>query len=281
MKQLSSFITKHFGSIFLSVLALNLVASFFVFFDNEDKTSNKSKVSIPNNTILSNKINEPLDNKANIIQKKIKSLTSIQASKSRLDSPHIFKNASAVETNDADPSNYGNRLTYDLHGKHLNNKLLFVLHETVISADQTIKKFKTFHQKDQDQVSYHALIRQDGRLVIMVPYEKRAYGAGDSSFMGESVQTNPQIKPSVNNFSYHIALETPLDGNNENQTHSGYTDMQYQSFAFVVSNYVKANKLSLSRITTHKEIDLSKTRTDPRSFDYDKFNNLVKSYLKK
>ncbi|HEY9825844.1 MAG TPA: peptidoglycan recognition family protein [Stenomitos sp.] len=185
-----------------------------------------------------------------------------------------------IEYNYADPSNYGDRVQ-SINGKVLTNKALFVLHETVISANETIKKFKTYHLKDEDQASYHILIRTDGSIVWLVPFEKRAYGAGDSAFNGESVQTNPKIKPSVNNFAYHLALETPPDGKNENFIHSGYTDSQYQSLALFISVYVKSNQLLPSRIVTHKEIDLSKTRTDPRSFDQEQFNKLLRSYTYK
>jgi hypothetical protein len=108
-----------------------------------------------------------------------------------------------------------------------------------------------------------------------VPLKYRAFGAADSVFMGangpESVQTNAQVAASVNNFAYHFSLETPLDGRNNANTHSGYTTAQYRSLAWLV-RYTKVPK---SRITYHKTVDLTHTRKDPRSFDQHYFFSLL------
>lgn len=179
----------------------------------------------------------------------------------------------------ADPSNYGQRFTVDASGNPVTNDYLVVLHETVGSASSAINLFQTHHPRDEDQVSYHTLITLDGTVVYVVPPEQRAFGAGNSSFPTssgeESVFTNPDFPSSVNNFAYHISLETPRDGQNNNaRAHSGYTAMQYQSLAWLLSRTTVPEE----RITTHKHVDRSGTRTDPRSFDPEYLFSLLRQY---
>ena len=175
----------------------------------------------------------------------------------------------------ADPTNFGERETTDVAGNPVQNELLVVLHETVISADQAIKRFQTPHPKDEDQVSYHILIRLDGTIIYMVPQENRAYGAGNSVFNGpngpETVQTNPDLPPSVNNFAYHIGLETPPK---VNSTRNDYTKAEYRSLALLLNYLAVPNQ----RITTHQAIDRTGTRTDPRNFDFTKLFELMQAY---
>ncbi|HEY9908300.1 MAG TPA: peptidoglycan recognition family protein, partial [Thermosynechococcaceae cyanobacterium] len=151
----------------------------------------------------------------------------------------------------ADPSNYGDRYLRDVNGQPVNFAPIVVLHETVGSADSAINLFSAYHANDDDQASYHTLIRQNGTLVYVVPPDKRAFGAGDSVFVGlngtEAVKTKADFPPSVNNFAYHISLESPADGFNNGYQHSGYTPAQYQSLAWLVAKTGVRN----DRITTH------------------------------
>ena len=62
---------------------------------------------------------------------------------------------------------------------------------------------------DEDQASYHTLIGLDGQVVDTVDPFKRAYGAGNSAFLGEWALTNPRPLGSINNFALHVSLETP------------------------------------------------------------------------
>jgi hypothetical protein len=175
-------------------------------------------------------------------------------------------------------SNYGDRYSNDVHGKPLNNQPLAVLHETVGSLASTLNTFQTHHKNDNQQVSYHALISLDGTIIYLVPADKRAFGAGNSVFKSsagiETVQTNPNLPPSVNNFAYHISLETPPDGRGNRPNHSGYTDGQYQSLAWLLA----MSNIPDERITTHQAVDRSGHKFDPRSFDFDKFFNILHSY---
>ncbi len=178
----------------------------------------------------------------------------------------------------ADPSNYGERFALDVNGIPVSNDFIVVLHETVGSASSALNLFARYHPRDEDQVSYHTLIGLDGTVYYVVPPEQRAFGAGDSSFRTatgeETVATNPGFPSSVNNFAYHISLETPSDGQNNNRQHSGYTEAQYQSLAWLLARTTVPD----SRITTHKAVDRSGSRSDPRSFEPDRLLNLLHRY---
>lgn len=178
----------------------------------------------------------------------------------------------------AHPTNFGSRFLQDVSGRPVNNEPIVVLHETVGSAQSVIGYFQTPHPNDDDQVSYHSMIRLDGTIVYMVPPDKRAFGAGNSVFDGaagrEAVRTNAEFPPSVNNFAYHISLETPPDGRHNGRAHSGYTNAQYWSLAWLVSRTGVPDE----RITTHQLVDRSGSRRDPRSFNGPMFLRMVNVY---
>lgn len=178
----------------------------------------------------------------------------------------------------AHPTNYGERYMKDINGMPVHNQSIIVIHETVSSAADAIRYFQTPHQNENNQASYHTLIKRDGTVVYLVPPEKRAFGAGNSVFAGpngpEAVKTQPDFPVSVNNFAYHTSLETPQDGRKNKYRHSGYTENQYQSLAWLIAQ----SSVPDSRITTHKAVDRSGQRIDPRSFDAKKFLNLLHSY---
>jgi N-acetylmuramoyl-L-alanine amidase len=179
----------------------------------------------------------------------------------------------------ADPSNYGERYTKDINGVPVNNLPIIVLHETSNSASSAINFFQTPHSDENVQASYHALIELDGTVIYTVPPDKRAFGAANSVFESangsETVKTNLNLPPSVNNFAYHVSLETPLDGwTNTELIHSGYTEAQYYSLAWLIAQ----SDVPDDRITTHRIVDRSGTRIDPRSFDAQKFLNLLHDF---
>lgn len=177
------------------------------------------------------------------------------------------------------PTNYGERYAQDVSGRQVTNDWIIVLHETVGSGMSAINHFQTPHPDDANQASYHALIWADGTIIYLVPPEKRAFGAGNSVFEGargvETVKTNPNLPPSVNNFAYHISFETPPDGRNSKEAfHSGYTQSQYQSLAWLVAR----TGVPSNRITTHRAVDRSGNRGDPRSFDQVAFESALSLY---
>ncbi|ABA24536.1 AmpD [Trichormus variabilis ATCC 29413] len=178
------------------------------------------------------------------------------------------------------PSNYGERYAQDINGLPIKNQPIIVLHETSNSATSAVNFFQTPHTDENVQASYHAIIKLDGTVLYLVPPEKRAFGAANSVFDGadgiETVQTNPKLPPSVNNFAYHVSLETPPDGRGNNflKSHSGYTPEQYNSLAWLIAQ----SQVPEDRITTHKAVDRSSQRVDPLSFDFDKFLELLNTY---
>lgn len=178
------------------------------------------------------------------------------------------------------PSNYGDRYAQDINGVPVNNQAIIVIHETSNSASSAINFFQTPHSDENVQASYHAMIKQDGTVIYLVPPDKRAFGAANSIFEGangaETVQTNPNLPPSVNNFAYHVSLETPPDawGDSKIQTHSGYSEAQYNSLAWLIAQ----SQVPDERITTHKIVDRSAKKVDPISFDFDRFFNSLHAF---
>ncbi|WP_158161898.1 1,6-anhydro-N-acetylmuramyl-L-alanine amidase AmpD [Grimontia hollisae] len=105
------------------------------------------------------------------------------------------------------------------------------------------------------QVSAHCLIKRDGSVVQFVPFNKRAWHAGVSSFEGRG---------QCNDFSIGIELEGTDD--------LPYTDAQYQALAAVtqsIMNHYPA--VTADRITGHEHI-APERKTDPgQSFHWEKF----------
>ena len=168
-----------------------------------------------------------------------------------------------------DPTNFGERFRRDAFGRAVDpTPRLVVLHETVYGLRSAIHTFTTAHPNDEDQVSYHALIGEDGQVIQLLDPSKRAFGAGNSAFNGQWVVTNPKVGGSVNNFALHVSLETPVDGENNNAGHSGYSSAQYDSLASLLADWMGRYPIKLENITTHQAVDLGGERSDPRSFNW-------------
>lgn len=105
------------------------------------------------------------------------------------------------------------------------------------------------------QVSAHCLIKRDGSVVQFVPFNKRAWHAGVSSFEGRG---------QCNDFSIGIELEGTDD--------LPYTDAQYQALAAVTQAIMKHYPaVTAERITGHEHI-APERKTDPGlSFHWEKF----------
>jgi hypothetical protein len=194
--------------------------------------------------------------------------------------PALSANMPVMASAPADPTNYGDRYATDINGRPVNNQLLVVLHETVGSASSAVNTMQTPHPNEDDQVSYHSIIKRDGTVIYVVAPERRAFGAGNSVFNGangpEAVKTHKNFPPSVNNFAYHISLESPNDGRGSGQTHSGYSSEQYQSLAWLI---IWTN-VPFDRVTTHRAVDQSGSRIDPRSFDGQLLAGQLQSYVR-
>ena len=167
------------------------------------------------------------------------------------------------------PTNYGVRYQLDAYGNRVDTTpQVVVLHETVYGMQSAISTFLTPHPRDEDQVSYHALVGLRGEIVRLLDPSKRAFGAGNSAFNNRWVVTNPKVGGSINNFALHISLETPTDGENAGPVHSGYTPEQYDALAVVLADWMRRFNIPAQHITTHRHVDLGGERADPRSFDW-------------
>lgn len=139
-------------------------------------------------------------------------------------------------------------------------KLLVVIHGT----DKLIQEALEEIQSAIANVSYHVLIDREGTLYYAVPPSEKAFAAARSSFRGE------HINNSVDDFSYHIALET-IEG-------LDITEEQYVSLAFAISR----TGVKEDRITTHSAVDTTGLFRDPTNFDITKLNrNLSKFTIKR
>ncbi|CAK6688086.1 peptidoglycan recognition family protein [Synechococcus sp. CBW1107] len=168
-----------------------------------------------------------------------------------------------------DPSNYGVRFERDAFGHPTDpTPQVVVLHETVYGIGSALRTFQTPHPRDDDQVSYHTLIGLDGQVIDVLDPGQRAFGAGNSAFNGRWVVTNPRVGGSINNFALHISLETPLDGEDNDTAHSGYSSKQYDALALVLTDWMRRFPIPASHITTHRQVDLGGERADPRSFNW-------------
>jgi N-acetyl-anhydromuramyl-L-alanine amidase AmpD len=139
--------------------------------------------------------------------------------------------------------------------------LLVVIHETLITAEDSIR----LHGDPNYYGSYHALIHKSGTITYLTPADCKAYAAGNSIFINGKGEEE-HINNSVNDFAYHIALETPPDGiaNKELDYHIGYTKEQYSSLAWLC----KAVDVDPNRITFHSYISLeTNKKEEPRCFN--------------
>lgn len=174
----------------------------------------------------------------------------------------------------ADRTNYGARVPKDILRRQIPNQpALIVLHETVLPASATISLFRTPHLRDADQFSYHVLIDRSGRLIRIVPDQNRAYGSGFSAFGDFTIHTKSRSNFSINNVALHVSLESPMDGRDDKDAHSGYTRSQYDTLAKQVLLWQAKYGIPNSRITTHANVDRSHSRYDPRSFRWNTFDS--------
>ncbi len=116
--------------------------------------------------------------------------------------------------------------------------------------------FADIHQL---RVSSHLLIRREGELVQYVPFDKRAWHAGVSTYGG---------RERCNDFSIGIELEGSDD--------EPYEAAQYRVLAECVAALLASYpELSVERITGHSDIAPGR-KTDPGPhFDWPRFRQLL------
>ena len=109
------------------------------------------------------------------------------------------------------------------------------------------------------QVSAHLLIRRNGQLIQYVPFHRRAWHAGQSSFCGRN---------NCNDFAIGIELE--------GTDTTAYTDIQYRQLAEVITALQRCYpNISRDRITGHADIAPGR-KTDPGpSFNWPYLHRLL------
>lgn len=122
-----------------------------------------------------------------------------------------------------------------------------------------------FASISQLKVSAHLLIRRTGSIVQYVPFNKRAWHAGLSSYQG---------RERCNDFSIGIELE--------GTEQIAYTDAQYRQLAAVIKALLKTYPaLSSQHITGHSDIAPGRKKDPGESFDWDKLFGLLDEFLEK
>lgn len=111
------------------------------------------------------------------------------------------------------------------------------------------------------QVSSHLLIRRDGELIQYVPFDKRAWHAGASSWDG---------RERCNDFTIGIELEGCDD--------NSFEPVQYQQLAGAISSLCDVYpQLNIENIKGHSDIAPDR-KTDPGPFfDWDYLNKLIRT----
>jgi N-acetyl-anhydromuramoyl-L-alanine amidase len=115
------------------------------------------------------------------------------------------------------------------------------------------------------RVSSHLLIRRDGKIVQYVPFDQRAWHAGESNFCG---------RWRCNDFSIGIELEGGDEG--------PFTEPQYQALAQVTHWLMQRYPgIRETRITSHSAIAPGR-KTDPGPhFDWHRYRTLLQSVREK
>ncbi|AOT06942.1 1,6-anhydro-N-acetylmuramyl-L-alanine amidase AmpD [Pseudoalteromonas luteoviolacea] len=123
---------------------------------------------------------------------------------------------------------------------------------------------ESFASLEGVRVSAHCFIRRNGEVLQYVPFSKRAWHAGVSSFDG---------RQRCNDFSIGIELE--------GTDHTSYTQAQYNALVAVSKSIIKRfPKITPQRIVGH--CDIAPTRkTDPGdAFDWQHYLGLLQRELR-
>jgi N-acetylmuramoyl-L-alanine amidase len=112
------------------------------------------------------------------------------------------------------------------------------------------------------QVSAHFVVGRDGRVVQMVPLEKRAWHAGVSTWDGMK---------DINNVSVGIEMVNLNDGKDP------YPDAQYQAVAGIIRFVRSRYTMPDNHIVSHAQIAIPQGRkSDPVGFNFDRIKVLAR-----
>jgi N-acetyl-anhydromuramyl-L-alanine amidase AmpD len=109
-------------------------------------------------------------------------------------------------------------------------------------------------------VSAHFLVGKNGRVVQLVPVERRAWHAGDSRLDGRA---------DVNSRSVGVEIMNRNDGRDP------YTDAQYRAVARIVQRLRTCYRIPDERIVSHAAVAVPPGRkSDPRGLDFERVRRL-------
>jgi len=113
-------------------------------------------------------------------------------------------------------------------------------------------KHPYFSEIQDLKVSSHLVIYRDGLVTQFVPFNRRAWHAGESEFLGVA---------RCNDYSIGVELE--------GDDHTAYSDLQYSALAGIVAELIKCYpSLNARRIAGHCDIAPGR-KTDPGpAFDW-------------
>lgn len=108
------------------------------------------------------------------------------------------------------------------------------------------------------EVSAHLFIERDGTMTQFVNFDKRAWHAGRSSYLG---------RPECNDYSIGIELE--------GSDFVSFTDVQYETLAQVIAAIYKAYPKTRRHLTGHSDIAPGR-KTDPGDyFEWTRLRELI------
>lgn len=115
------------------------------------------------------------------------------------------------------------------------------------------------------RVSAHALVRRSGDVVQYVPFDRRAWHAGESCYEGVT---------RCNDFSIGIELEGTVE--------TPYAEAQYASLARLIASLLDTYPgLSAQRITGHSDVSPGRKQDPGPHFDWPKLQRLLKNLAAK
>ncbi|HTW38056.1 MAG TPA: 1,6-anhydro-N-acetylmuramyl-L-alanine amidase AmpD [Steroidobacteraceae bacterium] len=131
--------------------------------------------------------------------------------------------------------------------------------DRLFTGDLPLDAHPYFRTVANGRVSAHVVIRRTGEIVQYVPFSRRAWHAGVSSYQGRAA---------CNDFSVGIELE----GTDE----TPYTDAQYEELARLIRALLRAYPtLSRDRIAGHSDVAPGR-KTDPGpAFDWERLRRLL------
>lgn len=135
-----------------------------------------------------------------------------------------------------------------------------VVHAT--ATESVPKTIRTLTLPIDRHVSAHFLVDKQGRVLRLVPIERRAWHAGISALNG---------REHVNDFSVGIEIMNRSDGRDP------YTDAQYKAVALLIRRLRTCYDVPDTRIVSHAAVALPKGRkSDPVGFDWPRLRRLLR-----